>query len=158
MKIVYLLPLYLPSTRHVGDIIYLKKKGRIVRFLLTTLDLWKSRCIGRDVFFTLKQTLEIVIDSDQQRSLQRTRSISLSIIFNFGRNFLHVRSLNLCLSVGNSPGDMLHKVLNQQRKLLPSPPPLPRPWAVSHAQIVTVHTANRQKQRWASILAKIFKF
>jgi hypothetical protein len=26
MKIVYLLPLSLPSTRHVGDIVYLKKR------------------------------------------------------------------------------------------------------------------------------------
>jgi hypothetical protein len=38
----YLLPLSLPSTRNVGDIVYFKKKGRIVRLLLTTLDLWKS--------------------------------------------------------------------------------------------------------------------
>jgi hypothetical protein len=51
MKIANLLPLSLSLTGHVGDIIYLKKKGRIVRFLLTTLDLWKSRGIGRDVFF-----------------------------------------------------------------------------------------------------------
>jgi hypothetical protein len=50
MKIVYLLPLSLPSTQHVGDFVYLKKKGRIVRFLLTTLGLWKIRGIGRDVF------------------------------------------------------------------------------------------------------------
>ena len=48
---VYLLPPSLTSTRHVGDIVYLKKKGRIVRFLLTTLVLWKSRGKGRDVFF-----------------------------------------------------------------------------------------------------------
>jgi hypothetical protein len=27
------------------------KKDRIVWLLLTTLDLWKSQCIGRDVFF-----------------------------------------------------------------------------------------------------------
>jgi hypothetical protein len=36
MKIVYLLPLSLSSTRHVGDIVYLKKKGRIVLLMLTT--------------------------------------------------------------------------------------------------------------------------
>jgi hypothetical protein len=36
IKIVCLLHLSLPSTRHVGDIIYLKKKGRIVRLMLTT--------------------------------------------------------------------------------------------------------------------------
>ena len=50
MKIFNRLPLSLSST-HVGDIVYLKKKGRIVRFLLTTLVLWKSRGKGRDVFF-----------------------------------------------------------------------------------------------------------
>jgi hypothetical protein len=53
---------------------------------------------------------------------------------------------------------MLYKVLNYHRKLLPYPPPLPRPWAVSHAQINTGHTAISQKQRWASTLAKILKF
>jgi hypothetical protein len=71
MKIVYLLPLSLPSPRHVGDIVYLKKKGRIVRLLLATLDLWKSRGIGHDVFLKLKcksRSLDIVIDTDRQRS------------------------------------------------------------------------------------------
>jgi hypothetical protein len=38
MKIVYLLPLSLPST-HVGNIVYLKKRVRVMRFLLATLDL-----------------------------------------------------------------------------------------------------------------------
>jgi hypothetical protein len=113
MKIVYLLPLSLPSTRHVGDIVYLLKKGSIVRLLLTTLDLWKSRGIGRNVFY-----IETILrDRDRQRSTKiavegKIYSISLSIIFNFGQNFLHVWSLNVCLSVGNSPGDMLPKVLN----------------------------------------------
>jgi hypothetical protein len=60
MKIVYLLPLSLSSSRHVGDIVYLKKKGRIVRLMHITLDLWKSRV-------TLKRSLEIMIDNDQQR-------------------------------------------------------------------------------------------
>jgi hypothetical protein len=36
MKIVYLLPLSLPLI-DVGDIVYVKKKGRIVRLLLTIL-------------------------------------------------------------------------------------------------------------------------
>jgi hypothetical protein len=50
----------------------------------------------------------------------------MSIIFYFGPNFLNVGSLTLCLSVRNSPGAMLHKVLNYQRKFHPStanPPP-----------------------------------
>jgi hypothetical protein len=65
MKIVYLLPLSLPLTQHAGDIVYLKKKSRIVRLLLTTLDLWKSLGIGRDVFFNIET---IPRDPDRQRS------------------------------------------------------------------------------------------
>jgi hypothetical protein len=50
MKIVYLLPLSLPSTQHVGDIVYLKINGRIVRLMLATLDLWEGRGRRHDVF------------------------------------------------------------------------------------------------------------
>ncbi len=63
MKIIYLLPLSLPSTscqRHRLP----SKKGRIVRLLLTTLDLWKSQGIGCDVFYI--ET--IPRDRDRQRS------------------------------------------------------------------------------------------
>jgi hypothetical protein len=72
MKIVYLLPLSLPSTQHVGDIVYLKKMVGIVRLMLTTLDLWKSLGIGRDVFLHCKckcRSLNIMIDKDRQRVL-----------------------------------------------------------------------------------------
>ncbi len=54
MTIDYLLPLSKPSTPQVADIVYLKKKCRIARLRLISLDLWKSRGIGRNVFFTLK--------------------------------------------------------------------------------------------------------
>jgi hypothetical protein len=64
MNIVNLLPL--SSTRQVADIVYLRKKGRIVRLLLTTLDLWKSRGTGRDVFYI--ET--IPRDPDRQRSIK----------------------------------------------------------------------------------------
>ncbi len=50
MKIVYLLPLSLPSTQHVVDIGYLKIKGRIVRLMLTTLDPWEGRGRRHNVF------------------------------------------------------------------------------------------------------------
>ncbi len=68
MKIVYLLPLSLPST-HVGDIVYLKITGRIVRLMLATLDLWEGRGRRHYVFLHLKcksRSLDIVIDNDQQ--------------------------------------------------------------------------------------------
>ena len=50
MKIVYLLPLSKPLTRQVADIVHLKKKCRIASLRLTSLDLWKSQGIQRDVF------------------------------------------------------------------------------------------------------------
>jgi hypothetical protein len=75
------------------------------------------------MLFTLKQSLEIAIDSNQQRLQYRARPISLSIFFNYGKNCLSVWSLNVCLSSGNIPGPMVHIVLNWQRKLLPSPNP-----------------------------------
>ncbi len=46
--------------------------------MLTTLDLWKSRGVGRDVFFHCKcksRSLEIVIVNERQRSRQRARSL-----------------------------------------------------------------------------------
>jgi hypothetical protein len=49
MTIYYLLPLSLPTTWHVDDIAYLKKRGRIVRLMLTTLDLLESRGKRHDV-------------------------------------------------------------------------------------------------------------
>jgi hypothetical protein len=76
--------------------------------MLTTLDLWKNRGIGLDVFYI--ET--IPRDHDRQRSTKRARSISLPIIFNFGKSILNVWSLNHSLHVGNSPGAMHHKVLN----------------------------------------------
>jgi hypothetical protein len=76
-------------------------------------------------------------DRDQQRLTKiavEGKIYILSIIFYFGKNFLNVSmcghtvwSLNLCLSMQNSPGAMHHKVLNYQRKLLPSPHPFPAP-------------------------------
>jgi hypothetical protein len=50
MTIDYLLPPSKPSTRQVANIVYLKKKCRIARLRLTSLDLWKSRGIGGNVF------------------------------------------------------------------------------------------------------------
>ncbi len=61
MKIVNLLPLSLSLT-HVGDIVYLKKKGRIVRFLLTTFG--KVEVQGA-MFFYIET---IPRDCDRQRS------------------------------------------------------------------------------------------
>jgi hypothetical protein len=45
------------------------KKGKIGRLMLTTLDLWKSRGIGHDVFFWKCKgwSLDIVIDNDPGR-------------------------------------------------------------------------------------------
>ncbi len=51
MTVDYLLPPSNPSTRQVADIIYLKKKCRIARLRHTSLDLFKRRGIGRDVFY-----------------------------------------------------------------------------------------------------------
>jgi hypothetical protein len=68
MTIDYLLPLSLPSTRHVDDIAYLFKKGMIERLMLTTLDLWEIRGRRHDVFFTLKVYKLIPRHCDQQRS------------------------------------------------------------------------------------------
>ncbi len=65
MKIVYLLPLSLPSTRHVGDIVYLKKGKDCAISAHYLRPLEKSRFRAR-CFFTLKRSLEIVIDSDRQ--------------------------------------------------------------------------------------------
>jgi hypothetical protein len=67
MKIVYLLPLSLPSTRHIGDIAYLKKgqDRAVTAYNLRPLE--KSR-YGARCFFTLKRSLEIVIDSNRQTS------------------------------------------------------------------------------------------
>jgi hypothetical protein len=69
MKIVYLQPLSLPSRRHVDDIVYLKKKGRNVRFLLTISDLWEGRGKRHNVFFIesekfdpLKSATKIVVE------------------------------------------------------------------------------------------------
>ncbi len=144
MKIVYLLPLSIPATRHVGEIVYLKKRVGLCGFCLLPQTFgkvevqYRARC-----FFTLKQSIEIVIASDRQKSRQRARPIS----FNFSKNCLSVCSLNLCLGVGNIPGAMVHLVLNYQSKLLPSPPPLPRPWAVSRAHMDTGHTATSQNLR-----------
>ncbi len=76
MKVVYLLP----STRHVGDIVYPKKKGRIVRLMLTTLDLWKSRGIGRVVFY-----IE-TIPRDRDRQLSTTIVVEgkvFILVYNF---------------------------------------------------------------------------
>jgi hypothetical protein len=69
MKIVYLLPLSLPSTRQVANIVYLKKKGRIERFLLTISDisdLWEGRVEGT-MFFSLKVKNSIPRNRDRQR-------------------------------------------------------------------------------------------
>ncbi len=63
----YLLPLSLHSTRHMDDIAYLKKKGRIGRLVLTTLDLWEGRGRRHDVFFILKGSLDIAIDNHCSR-------------------------------------------------------------------------------------------
>jgi hypothetical protein len=79
--------------------------------MLTTLDLWKSRGIGRDVFYI--ETIHR--HRDRQRSTTIARDGKIFILvhnFHFGPNFLNVGSLTLCLSVGNSPGAMPHKVLN----------------------------------------------
>ncbi len=62
MKIDYLLPLSLPSKRHVDDVV--KEKGRIVRLML---DLWEGRVRRHNVFFTFKRSLNIVIDNDHGR-------------------------------------------------------------------------------------------
>jgi hypothetical protein len=61
MTIDYLIPLHKPTTRHVGDIVYLKKSVGS-RGYTFSLDRWKSRGIGRDVFL---HSLEILIVSDQ---------------------------------------------------------------------------------------------
>jgi hypothetical protein len=50
MTINYLLPLALPSTQHVDDIAYLKRKGRIMMLMLTTLDFWEDRGRRHNVF------------------------------------------------------------------------------------------------------------
>ncbi len=47
----HLLPLSLPPTQPVNDIAYLLKKGRIERWMLTTLDLWEGRGRSHDVFY-----------------------------------------------------------------------------------------------------------
>jgi hypothetical protein len=49
MTIEHLRPKHKPSTRHVGDIVYIKKKCWIER-LHFFLDRWKRRGIGLDVF------------------------------------------------------------------------------------------------------------
>jgi hypothetical protein len=54
-------------------------------------------------------------DRDPQRSTKIMVEGKIFIIvhnFSFWSKFLNVGPLNLCLSVGNSPGAMLHKVLN----------------------------------------------
>jgi hypothetical protein len=93
---------------------------------------YRARC-----FFTLKRSLEIMIDNNRQKSWYRARSLSLSMIFNFGKNFHNVGSLALCLRLGTSPGAIFHTVSISKRKFNPSPAALPCPWAVSHAQIDT---------------------
>ncbi len=66
MTIDYLLPLSKPLTQQVSDIVYLKKKCRIARLRLTSLDLWKSRGIGHDVFY-----IEMIFrDPYRQRSIK----------------------------------------------------------------------------------------
>jgi hypothetical protein len=67
LKIVYLRHLPLPTTQQVAETAYLLKKGRIGRLELFTLDFGKVGVEGT-MFFTLKRSLEIVIDNDQQRS------------------------------------------------------------------------------------------
>jgi hypothetical protein len=64
MTIDYLIPLYKPSTRHVGDIIYLKEfvGSRGYTFFLRPLEKSRYRPQG---FFTLKRSLEILIVSDR---------------------------------------------------------------------------------------------
>jgi hypothetical protein len=65
MTIDYLLPLSLSATS-----LTFKKKGRIVRLMLTTLDLWKGRGRRHDVFLHWKfksRSLDSVIDIDRCR-------------------------------------------------------------------------------------------
>jgi hypothetical protein len=65
--------------------------------------------------------------------------------------------INNQLSKGNSIPPLPHPHPHPH----PHPYPTPHPWAVSHAQIDTDTVsplANSQKQKWASTLAKIFKF
>jgi hypothetical protein len=64
MMIDYLIPLHKPSTCHVGDIVYIKKSvgSRGYTFFLRPLEKsrYKPQC-----FFTLKQSLEILIVSER---------------------------------------------------------------------------------------------
>jgi hypothetical protein len=85
MKIVNLLPLSLSSTRHVGDIVNLKKRYYRAVSAYYLRPLKKARYRARFYF------------------ILRPIPISLSIVFNFSKNCLSVWSLILCLGVGNIP-------------------------------------------------------
>jgi hypothetical protein len=127
IKIVYLLPLYFYLGHDMSATSFTLKKRyyrEVYAYYLRPLE--KSRYRGR-CFFTLKRSLEIVINNYRQRSRQRVRSLSLSIIFNFGKNFLNVGSLALCLSMGTSPGAILHIVSISKRKFQHSPHPSSAP-------------------------------
>ncbi len=88
MTIEHLRPKHNPSTRHVGDIIQIKKsvgsKGYTFLFGPLETSRYRPQC-----FFTLKQ--------------QRARPISLYIIYNFVKNSLYVCSLILFLGGRNIP-------------------------------------------------------
>jgi hypothetical protein len=99
--------------------------------MLTTLDHWKNRGIGHNVFFTLKQSLDIVINNNHSRGQDL---YLLSIIFHFGPNFLNVWSLTFNLSMGNSPGASIPP---PHPSPATHPSPAPHPWAISRAQIGT---------------------
>ncbi len=92
------------------------KKGRIVRSLHTTFDLWKSRGIVHNGFYI--ET--IPRDRDWQRSTKiavESKTYILVNNFKFGKSYLSVWSLNICLSVGNIPGAM-RSIHRRERVLL----------------------------------------
>ncbi len=121
MKIVYLLPLSLSLTRQLATSFTLKKgQDRAVpAYYLRPLEKswYRAQC-----FFTLKRSEEIVIDSIRQRSRQRARPISLSMIFNVGINCLSVWSLNLCLSMGSIPWLIQFSISKGSSSPHPTPP------------------------------------
>ncbi len=69
MKIVYLLPLSLPSTRHVGDIVYLKKRVGSCGFCLLPQTFGKVEVQGAMFFFYIET---IPRDCDRQRPTKIT--------------------------------------------------------------------------------------